>query len=616
MDNELSEIYAFMQGIAPFEHADTSLVHRIVNQIAICYLPQGKQLPPDQFTKPHCFIVRKGALRYTNIEQELLGKFGEGDICTVFFQADEYQNIQVFTDEDCLLYCLEKEALMACLVNEPDILQFFTKPAAKRLSHTVDKLKEEAIVNSSLENTQIDQLYHSPIATIHQDADIQTAAIKMTDLGYSSLVITDDNQQVAGIVTDKDFRRRFATQSLNGSDNIATIMSKDIVTLDVNHSAFDALLTMNQHHIHHLPITQQGKLKGMLTITDLMHFEGQNAINLTSLIHKAQSIEKLKQISQLFTKLQIKMSTLGTTAEQVGKTISLLTMSLTVRLIELAEQELGKAPAPYAWLAAGSQARREQLAQSDQDNAIIIDDRVTSEQLPWFAQLAKFVSDGLAQCNICYCPGNVMATNSDWCQTEAVWHQYFQQWVEQPSPQALLHSTIFFDLTTVYGDASLLSRVKEKLLKRTKGASLFIAHLSKNALQHKPPLGFFRDFVLIPNGEHKKKMDIKHYGIAPIVDLARIYALSEGIEAVNTVERLQLCSGTKSLSKSAAASLIDAYSFLCSLRLSHQAKQLKRGEQADHYISPKMLSRLEREHLKDAFKMIKNLQETRQAIYS
>ncbi|NMP33108.1 cyclic nucleotide-binding/CBS domain-containing protein [Thalassotalea sp. M1531] len=615
MDNELSEIYAFIGSIAPFEELPEQTIVKLVSKIDICYLKQGQQLPPAQIEEGCFYIVRKGALSYVNQLQELIGKYGEGDICTVFCYPEKYADIQVVCDEDCLLYAVNKQQLLGCLIEYPVIISFFEQSAEERLKAKVSQIQDDAVVNSSLTNTAIDQLYQTPAATIDQGASISETAQKMTELGYSCLVVIDEDKNVKGIVTDKDFRRRCIAQGITPDNAISEIMTPDITMLDVRNTAFDALITMTSLHIHHLPITDQGRLAGMLTITDLMHYEGQNAINLTSLIHKATDVDELAEISKLIPKLQVKMARLGTPAEQAGKSISAITMAFTIRLIELAEILYGKAPVPFAWVAAGSQARQEQMAQSDQDNALIIDNSLQPEQAPWFERLAQFVCDGLAQCGFIYCPGDVMATNPKWRQNEDTWHHYFSQWIENPEPKALMHCSIFFDLTTIYGDKNLLNRVQARMLMRTQGASLFIAHMSKNALQHKPPLGFFRDFVLVSDGNNKKAMDLKHNGIAPIVDLARIYALQEGITSVNTIERLKQASGTRSLSKSSGANLIDAFEFLTTLRLNHQANQLQEGVKADNFLAPKEISRLEREHLKDAFKVVKTLQENRQAVY-
>ena len=98
----------------------------------------------------------------------------------------------------------------------------------------------------------------------------------------------------------------------------------------------------------------------------------------------------------------------------------------------------------------------------------------------------------------------------------------------------------------------------------------------------------------------------------PIVDLARIYALGEGITNVNTTERLKKVAGSASLSKSGSANLLDAFEFLGTLRIQHQAKQIDSGQEADNYMAPAEISRLEREHMKDAFKVIQTMQSSLQ----
>ncbi|MGB1199390.1 MAG: putative nucleotidyltransferase substrate binding domain-containing protein [Thalassotalea sp.] len=614
MDNELAEISAFIQAIPPFDQLPATAISQLVKEINICYVRKNHPLPPKECGTEMLYILRKGALVYSSLQGELLGKYNESDICTVFICAERTPDINVHTEEDTLLYCVNYPALKQTLSTYPKIIQFFENSAEERLNTQMTKFNEEAIISSSLMDTAISQFCHGPVATIEQSCTIQQAAIKMTELGFSCLVVMNATDAV-GIITDKDIRRRCVAQGLPFNEPVAAIMTTDMLMLNEHDRAYDALMLMTSKRIHHLPVTKNGKLNAMVTITDLMNNEGQNAINITNMIRRANTLDELISISALLNKLQVKMAKLGTTADHIGKSISAITSALTIRLIEMAETQYGPAPAPWAWLAAGSQARQEQFAHSDQDNAIIYADDVITEDKQWFNQVAHFVSDGLAACGFIYCPGDIMATNNKWCQPQATWHQYFDKWVNQPSPQALLNSSVFFDLVTIYGDDTLLEKVRAKLLKKTQANSLFLAHLSRNALSLRPPLGFFRDFVLISNGKNKASLDLKHNGIAPIVDLARIYALAEGISATNTIERLTLAAGTPSLTKASAANLIDAYEFLGILRMSHQAKKIQLGEAPDNYLAPKNISKLEREHLKDAFKVIKTMQDSRQATY-
>ncbi|MBA6389962.1 cyclic nucleotide-binding/CBS domain-containing protein [Colwellia sp. BRX10-3] len=626
MDSALSEISEFIQAIPPMDLLPSNIIEQVVKEISICYVRRGQFLPPQGVTEENLYILRKGALSYVTESDELLGKYSEGDICTAFClnngshtsnkntEVKAQLKPKVTTDEDTLLYSISCEKFYHLVSEYPDVMAFFQQTSEQRLNKKMLKVNEDAIVNSSLLNSSIANFYHSPAVTIGPDASIQQAAILMTEQGFSCLVIVK-NGQLLGIVTDKDIRRRCVAQGLGIDQPVSAIMTDNMTTIDIKSTAYDALMMMTKKHIHHLPVTINRQLKGMVTVTDLMNNEGQNAVNITSVIHKATSVSELIEISSLIPKLQIRMAKLGTTADHVGKSISAITMAFTIRLIEMAEKLLGPPPVSYAWLAAGSQARQEQFAHSDQDNALIISNDMKPQHSFWFKDLATFVSDGLAACGFIYCPGNVMATNPEWCQTQKKWSQYFAKWINTPEPKALMHCSTFFDLTTVYGDTRLLEQVRVKMLKTTQGSTLFIAHLSRNALNLRPPLGFFRDFVLIQNGENKATLDLKHNGIAPIVDLARIYALSEGISSVNTIERLKQAAGTPSLSKASAANLIDAYEFLSMLRMMHQANKLQKGQQPNNYLSPKEISKLEREHLKDAFKVIKTMQDHRQSTY-
>ncbi|WP_448565805.1 putative nucleotidyltransferase substrate binding domain-containing protein [Thalassotalea ganghwensis] len=617
MDNELKEIVNFISTIPPFEQLPVQLQSTIAKNLSISYLPKGKVLDITEQQTATVYLIRSGVLASKTANDELVTMFSEGatllpDVFTA--QQSDSNNIITCAEEDTLLYHLHYSTLQTLAADFPIVCEFFELSAEQRLSQQVSTLNEQTIIASSMVNSSVAECCKEGIATISHQVSIQQAAQQMSKLGYSSLVITN-NERPVGIITDKDIRTRCVAQGLSFEQPVEDIMTDNIVTLTSDASAFDALMLMTSKEIHHLPITKDNKLYAMITITDLMNFESQNAINLTHMIRKAQNVDELIKYCQLLPKLQVKMTYLGTTAENIGKSISAITSALTGRLIEMAISQFGQAPVPWAWLAAGSQARREQYVHSDQDNAIIFADSASDGDRQWFFNLAKFVSDQLAKCGFIYCPGNIMATNEKWCQPQNVWHRYFNQWVNQPKPQALLNSSIFFDLTTIYGDESLLAEVRQKMLAKTRTNTLFLAHLTRNALMLKPPLGFFKDFVLIASGEHKSTLDLKHTGIAPIVDLARIYALSEGIEATNTIERLKQASGSSSLTSASAKNLIDAYQFLGLLRMKHQAQLLQQGKQPNNYLNPKQLSKLEREHLKDAFKVIKTLQDSRQSVY-
>ena len=614
MSNELTDIKDFIKAIAPFDELSDDNISNVVKRISICYVRKKETLPPEGIVGPSLFIVRKGCINSFSKDGELIDKQGEGDLCATFCSAKIEHEYSVIAAEDTLVYAIKFSELETVCEKHPSICGFIVGTATQRLSQKVSEINEQAIASSSLMNTAISDFYSSPAITIDAAKTIQFAAQKMTELNFSCLLVVN-NGELKGIVTDKDFRRRCIAQGLPLSLPVSKIMTENIKMIDVQTHAYDALIEMSTAGVHHLPVSRDGQLDGMITITDLMKQEDLNTVNLSSRIRKAQTVIELAEVSIMIPKLQISMVKLGATAANISKSISAITDAFTRKLITMAKEELGDEPVPFAWVSAGSQARQEQTVHSDQDNGMIIDDSMTSKDEAWFKQLANFVCNGLVQCGYILCPGNVMATNKKWRQKQITWHHYFSQWINKPEPQALMNSSIFFDLKTVYGPSFLLNEIREKLLSKTAHNTLFLAHLSANAIKLKPPLGFFKNFVLTANDKHKNTFDLKHNGIAPITDLARIYALSEGIKEVSTLERLKLAAGTPSLSKEAAISLISAFEFLTMLKVDHQAKLMMQGQEANNYLAPKSLSRLDREHLKDTFTVIKEMQSVRQTTY-
>ena len=201
-----------------------------------------------------------------------------------------------------------------------------------------------------------------------------------------------------------------------------------------------------------------------------------------------------------------------------------------------------------------------------------------------------------------------MATTERWRQPLQTWQRYFVSWIDEPAPMAQMLTSVLFDLRAIWGDVTLLEQLQDVAIEKARSNSIFIAHLVSNALTHTPPLGFFRTFVLIRGGEHKQRFDLKHSGVVPIIDIARVHALSAGIREVGTHERLIAEREADALSESGARDLLEAYEFISILRLKHQARQIQGGLAPDNFVAPGDLSQFERGHLKDAFQIVKTIQ--------
>ncbi|MDH5572534.1 MAG: DUF294 nucleotidyltransferase-like domain-containing protein, partial [Gammaproteobacteria bacterium] len=361
--------------------------------------------------------------------------------------------------------------------------------------------------------------------------------------------------------------------------------------------------------IRHLPVVEYNRVIGVVTATDLIRRQSHNTIYLINEIYRAKDTDELQSLSIQLPNTLLALVQNSLTAYDIGHAISSIGEAITQRLLRLAEKQFGPPPVRYAWILAGSLARNEQTAFSDQDNALFLsDDYDENKHREYFEQLSRFVCDGLSQCGYHYCPGDVMATNPKWRQPVSVWQQYFNQWIDEPEPMALMYSSIFFDLRCAYGDASLLEQIQAAILQKTRGNTIFLGHLLANALKFQPPIGFFRNFVLEKTGEEDKALDFKKRGVVPIIDLARYFVLSVGHPALHTRDRLEAASAAGKLSQEGMEDLRDALEFISTIRLQHQALQIIQGKPLDNFVPPEQISSLERRHLKDAFDVVRTFQ--------
>lgn len=608
MEVELLEIRQFFEQRNPFNYLSDELLDELPKDIEIRYLRRGGTFPP---LDGYLYVLRSGAVKIYDTEGELCEKLAEGDMYSVTCQL---VNLSQCTSgeavEDTLLYMLSCERLKELCRESKAFGEHFSAGVKERLKAAISVYQESDDPTVAAMMVSVGSLIRKQPITVKSGMTIRETASLMSNKDVSSVMVMQDDKLV-GLVTDRDLRKRCVAVGLTGNELIDQIMTPDPQTIEATAVTAQALMMMTRMRFHHLPVTRNGKLEGMITATDLANHQSANSAYLAADVRKAKTVDDLVEVSQRLPNLHLRLANASVTARHIGEAVSCLTDAITGRLLQMAEAELGEPPVPYVWMAGGSQARHEQSSHSDQDNALLLSDDFDKDKHDeYFAAMAKFVSDGLDRCGFVYCPGDAMATNPEWRQPLNVWKRYFNKWIESPTPMSVMLSSIFFDLRPVTGDLDLFVPLQQNILRKSQENGIFLAHMTANALKHRPPLGFFRQFVLERGGDHDDTLDLKHKGIVPITDIARVLALATGKEAVNTVDRLRACAGTPQLSSEMAENLEDALEFIATLRIQHQANQIKNNRKADNYVPPSELSELEREHLKHAFKVIQTMQES------
>jgi CBS domain-containing protein len=353
------------------------------------------------------------------------------------------------------------------------------------------------------------------------------------------------------------------------------------------------------------------KVIGIITNKDILEAQGQSPFFLLREIHSASGIEELQDMQQQLPGLIQSLMSSGAEAMNVARMVSVITDGILNKLIGFAIDELGPPPARFAFMIVGSEGRREQTLKTDQDNAIVFEDAPKAQQeavKDYFLKFGEKVCNWLDQAGYTFCNGGVMAKNPKWCQPLSVWKEYFSSWIGAAEPEGLLQSSIFFDFRGGYGDMALVDELRRHLFHALDEHPNFFRFLAETTQQHRPPLGLFRTFVVESKGEHRDVLDVK-LSMITIVNYTRLYALKNGVEETNTQERMYQIFLKKALSWEDYHEFEQAYNFLMQLRLARQLTAIiKENAKPDNYINPNKLSRLERTMLKEIFKQIEKYQ--------
>lgn len=605
MDVELAEVRDFLAQHPPFDALPEEVLDRLPARCSLRYARRGSVVLHAGGRGDRLWVVRSGAVDITD-EGRLVDRVGAGG-CFGMSALVERGPIRydATAREDSLFITLPQADFDELTRANPEVGVFFAATHHGRIRTALGQLQQPRTGSAVFRTAVADLLRSAPVSTGPQ-VTIAEAARRMTEAGVSSILLMEEDRLV-GILTDRDLRRRVVAAGTPTDRPVREVMTLDPVTISSQALALEVMLEMTGRNIHHLPVVDaEGQVVGLVTTTDLVRLERSNPVYLVTDLAKARDVDAVVGLADRIPRIVEQLVTEDATAEDVGRVATALTDAVTVRVLELAEAELGPAPAPWAWVALGSAAREELTLRGDQDHAMVLADEADPED-PWWGAVAERVTDALEACGLERCDGDVMATNPRWRKRVQDWQVQFARWAHEPQPDAVLWAAIFYDMRAVHGDAELVRRLRDEVVTRGSRSDLLLAHLAGQAARMRPPIGFFRGFVLEDAGEHRDTLDIKR-GISAIVQLARVHALRAGATALPTGARLAAARARGVLAVESAVDLADAHELMSYLRLQHQVAQVRDGRRPDNHLDPESLSSLDRRHLRDAFQIVRQAQ--------
>ncbi|PIO48036.1 MAG: hypothetical protein CMR00_06770 [[Chlorobium] sp. 445] len=625
----MESVQTFLRGVAPFSLLSDKELEELGKKLLIEFFPKDTLILRRDVDKAEfVYVVRKGAVHITrgiaDENERLVSICGEKDIFGVSSVLENEAFVfNAKTSQDTICYLLPKEDFKALLSKHKALADFFSSQLSVSLANAY---LEGTLRLAQRKSTDELSLLYNPIRSLIKrspvvcppELSVREAAEVMTLERIGSIVVVDEQRRPIGILTDTDMRAKIVAKNIPTDTPISKVMSSPVITIDAEQSILDGLMLMTRRRIHHLCVTEsQGATEqflGLVSKHDLVLLHGISPVAAVKNLESQQNVQGLLETRTQMDAVIDSLISQGIRARKLTEIITAFNDKLTEKLLEFAMQRMqeqgeGTPPLPFAWMALGSEGRKEQTTATDQDNAIVFENTSDSERAKaYFLKMAEFVVNDLEQCGFPKCKGFIMATTPEWCVSLNEWKQHFRKWVHSAHPKALLHSTIFLDFRALYGKTELIDALYDTLFKEIDQAPNFLFFMTQNALRTKPPIGFFGTFVVESSGENKHKFNLKERALRPLIDSARILSLAARVAETSTVKRLSLAKEQGLLREALLENAIEAFDYLMTLRLTHHSRQRQIGKTPDNFIDPDDLSAIERNAVKEAFRVIEELQ--------
>jgi CBS domain-containing protein len=507
----------------------------------------------------------------------------------------------------------------------PQLRSYFTRIVFSRIrrlysdivaDHTQQSLTQ---VEAYPFRKRLSEIMVTPVETCPPSEPVRSVARRLTEKKIGCLPIVEESRRLTGIITEKDLIAKVVAPENADPARLsaADIMCRDPLFMGPETYMYEALTFMFSHRIKHLPVVDRGELVGIVSLRDLMRYRSQKAMLLIGNIHEERRIAGLAAIRREVVTVARSLLSETRSTPEVMEILSYIHHSIIRRVYDLClgEMEADGQKIPeirFCFLLMGSGGRREMLLGPDQDHGLIYED-VPDAELPaleaFFAPFSERLARALNEVGYALCNGKVMANNPVWRGRLCDWRARIHDWVNDPEPQKVRYSSIFFDFVPLAGDPGLAHALREIVFHQIREYQGFLYHMMSLDLRYKVPVGLLGRFLVEKDGEHKGQLSLKQGGTVYIVDCIRMFALEKEVQAVTTLERLKKLVQLNVFAAETAEHIRAAFEALSFLRLRHEIDLVDQGKAPSHYLDPHALPRNEQDLLRESFNAVSKLQD-------
>lgn len=598
----MQEQKKFISTIHPFDNLVSYELDNLVNNLDTLYFKANTTIQAQDSNPEFLYFVFDGLIQEKN-DDEVLSVYSKGEIFDSVSLIKNHSKNSFVAIEESICYALKKERFMQILSSNQQLENYFFQSISDKLNNNILNEKNKDMANIMIAKVKDAKVHKAVIVDTNKTIFEAAKIIKQEKI--PTLLLKDEAGEMY-IVTDSDFRQKVILNRMDYDDFVVKIASKGLIYINEDDFLFNAQLQMAKHGLKRVVVkNDHDEIVGILDQISLSSFFATNTFAVSNQIINAETLEELKEASHSFIKIIKSLNAKGVKIEFISKLINQLNKKLLDKLYKiLAPKELiGKS----CLVVMGSEGRAEQILRTDQDNALIIADDCTLKEEEIKTFTLNF-TETLVDFGFPRCEGNIMVSNPYWCRRISDFKDLIYKWVSEPNGDHFMNIAIFYDALCVSGDIKMIKELKQYLFKISSNSQSFYTNFARIINSFDVPLGFFDGFVFNSKDEkHKNEIDIKRGGIFILVQGIRSLSIQNRILNTNTAKRIHALKDINVIDDENAKELIMAFNFLISLKLKSNLEKLDKNEKIDNYVNPNNLSIMEKDLLKDSFKIVNKL---------
>lgn len=582
---------SFLSNIPPFQALNEDEMELCIKHMDIAYYGKDTILiNPDKIPE-HFFIIIKGSVFEYSDENMMLMDYHQEDSFDSNSLIYNKCKTTFKVHEDLICYELDKNIFLKLIKENQHFKDFFLKDLVNKIKTL--KNKEYTSELSSFMIAKVnDTLIHEPCIVPENTKLID--AIDESMKHKTSTIIVQKNSGEYGIITDSLLKVKVLLEQKSLDILVKEIAIFPLLSVYEDDYLFDALTILVKKNIKRVGvINSENKMIGVLEQLDILSHFANHTYVIDSKIKKSKNIKDLKDASIELINIIKSLYAKGVKVHHISNLIGQLNTKVYKKLYSLVVPKELQDDACF--IVMGSEGRNEQIIKTDQDNALVVKDGIEVEQ---YRPYMKQITEHLIEFGYPPCEGNIMVSNPFWCKTVNEYEKEIARWVEAPDMQNYMDLAIFFDSFAVAGDKNLLIELKDDLFERLHDKDVFMAYFAKATLTFDTPSTVANFMTKTHN------IDIKKTAVFPIVQGIRSLALREKIRETTTIKRIKILQDKKVLEKEKADELLEVFDVVNTLRLKSQLESIQNSEKTTNEIDTHSLGKIERDLLKDSFKII------------